>query len=99
MRATASAAGLHYFFNFFLTVPYISAKWPPASPVARHHKCQQSFLAAGLYDLTDADEKPNPFEEPPGRILHVKRRIKKSQLNEEENECTKLYRSPISGIA
>ena len=44
------------------------------------------FLAAGLYDLTDADEKPNRFEEPPGRVVHVKRRIKRSQLNEEENE-------------
>ena len=44
-----------------------------------------------MYDLTDADEKPNRFEEPPGRVVHVKRRIKRSQLNEEENESTQLY--------
>jgi hypothetical protein len=88
MRATASAAGLHYFFRFF---PHQFHTFQRSD--RRHRRTSvptKPFLAAGLYDLTDADEKPNRFEEPPGRILHEKRRIKKAQLNEEENECTQL---------
>ena len=81
MRATAAAYN-NIFFRFFS----VSIHFSQVAPASPDIKCKQSFLAAGLYDLTDADEKPNRFEEPPGRVVHVKRRIKRSQLNEEENE-------------
>ena len=50
MRATAAA---YIFFRFFS----VSIHFSQVAPASPDIKCKQSFLAAGLYDLTDAEAR------------------------------------------